>query len=396
MSRTGRIVIVGASLAGVRAAEALRACGYEGRVTLVGEESHFPPYDRPPLSKQVLARTWDAERSRLRVLDDLSLDLMLNSRAVALDVERHQVLLAGSDPVAFDGVVVATGCAARELRLPSEGPTIQYLRTIEDFQALQASLDKGRRVVVIGAGVLGCEIAATCRGLGLQVSLVDVADQPMERVLGARIGRCIGQLHRLHGVELYCGSGIEALRWGANGSAEIALSTGFRLQADVVVAAVGAVPAVSWLEGSGLALNDGVLCDSSCFALGGEGIVVAAGDVARAQHPLLGVPVRVEHWTNAVAQAQVAARNLAARLFDIGFVTQYDALPYAWSDQYDWKIQVLGMPAGEASIVEGRLCDAKFVAEYRKDGRLVGAACVNWAGRVPIWRNRLRDGLAAA
>jgi 3-phenylpropionate/trans-cinnamate dioxygenase ferredoxin reductase component len=392
---SARIVIAGASLAGLRAAEALRRAGFGGEITLLGAEPHFPPYDRPPLSKQVLAGEWPSEQARLKHDDGLALDVRPGVRATGLDLAGQRVLLAGGGTASFDGLIIATGAAPRRLPLPGAGlPGVHLLRTVDDCRALAAALRPGGTLVVIGAGFIGMEVAATARGLGMRVTVADPLPAPMIRAAGPELGAAVAALHEAHGVRCLLGRAVTGFT-GDTALAGVTLDGGELLPADAAVVAVGAAPETGWLAGSGLATDDGVLCDETLFAVG-TGNVVAAGDVARWPHPRLHRSLRVEHWTNAVSQAQAAARNLHARLSGAGTVAPYDALPYFWTDQYDWKLQVVGLPGEEMSVTEGSLADGKLVAELRTGGELTGMACINWPARLAACRRRLLQAGAAA
>lgn len=377
-----QIVVVGASLAGVRAAEALRRHGFDGTLVLVGAESHFPPFDRPPLSKEVLAGRWEPEQGRLRVGTDVGADLLLGQRAVALDLERRRLTLDHGVEVGFDGLVVATGCSPRWVGGESaamEG--VHVLRTIDDCLALRAELDRSPRVVVVGAGFIGSEVAATCRGRGLDVTIVEALPLPLLQVLGPEMGEVMAKLHRDHGTKLRLGVGVAEFA-GRERVEEVVLSDGFRVAADVVVIGVGVTPETGWLAGSGLSLDNGVVCDEKCAAVGADR-VVAAGDVARWVNPLFGVHMRVEHWTNAVEQSDVAARRLVA---GADGTPAFAPAPYFWSDQYDAKVQFVGMAGSQVTVVEGDVEQRKFVAAFGEGGRTVGALCFSWPARLARYR----------
>lgn len=376
-----RVVIVGASLAGLRAAEQLRSLGFDGTVTMVGAEPHLP-YDRPPLSKAFLAGTLPEERIVLRKPDDidtLQLEWRLGTRATALDLDRRTVSTdTDPTPVPFDGLVIATGGTPR---WPGSWPRLtgmHALRTLDDARALRADLDAApRRVVVIGAGFIGAEVAGTARAKGLEVTVVEAAPVPLTRGLGPVMGAAVSALHRDHGVDLRTGVGVAAIRGdGAGGDARVTavvLTDGTVVEADVVVVGIGVAPETGWLESSGLELRDGVVCDAALGALGTHG-VVAAGDLTRWPNPFLGEEVRVEHWTNAAEQGPHAVRTLLDRAAG-GAGAPYAALPFFWSDQYDRKVQFLGR-AGEADEVEvvlGSFDDRRFVAVYHRHGRLTAA-----------------------
>ena len=365
------IVIVGASLAGLRAAETLRREGYDGRLVLVGAESHLP-YDRPPLSKEVMAGEWEPEQITLRKqpYDDLDLDLRLSRRATRLDVTERVVELDDGETLRFDGLVVATGARPRVLPGTPALDGIFVLRTLDDCLAIRARLDRRPRVVVIGAGFIGSEVAATCRGRGLDVTVLEMLATPLERAVGPVIGDACGRLHRDHGVDLRCGVMVAGFE-GAERVERVRLVDGSTIDADVVVVGVGVVPETRWLEGSGLTLEDGVVCDETCLAAPG---VVAAGDVARWPNPLFdGERMRVEHWTNATEQGVAAARRLLVD--DAASAEPFAPVPFVWSDQYDVKIQVVGSIRGddEVTVADGALDERRFVALFGREGRLVGA-----------------------
>ena len=388
------VAVVGASLAGVRAVQALRREGYEGRIVLVGAESHWPPFDRPPLSKQVLTGAWEPDKARLRVPDPFEADLVLGRRAVGLDLAG-----AGAGPVvrlddgstidADDGVVVATGAVVRTLPGTEGVPRVHVLRTIDDSRALAADLDQAERVVVVGAGFIGCEVASSCRTLGKHVTLVEALDHPLTRVLGPTMGDVAIALHEANGVDVRMGIGVQAVEDG-----RVVLAGGEVLDADVVVIGIGVRPATDWLEGSGLTLDDGVVCDEACVAVGSGGRVVAAGDVARWPNALFGTSMRIEHWTNASDQAAHAAKALVHGAAAAG---PFAPVPYFWSDQHGTKFQFVGTtaPGDTVAVVEGSVDDRKFVAAYRRGERTVGALCVNWPARTIPWQHAIAAGQPA-
>ena len=341
---------------------------------LVGAEPSLP-YDRPPLSKQVLAGEWGPDEIVLRPADDyssLALDMRLGRRATALDLDARAVVLDDGERVAFDGLVIATGCRPRLLPGTPDIAGIHVLRTLDDALAIRAALDAAARVVVIGAGFIGSEVAATCRMSGLDVTLLEALPVPLARALGDEMGAACAELHRDNGVDLR----VVVAPAGFDGDEQVErvrLSDGSAIDADVVVVGVGVAPETAWLEGSGLALGDGVLCDASCFASAPG--VVAAGDVARWHNPLFGVDMRVEHWTNAAEQGMAAARALLAG----AGAEPFAPVPYFWSDQYDAKIQFVGTcaPDDEVRIVHGSVAERRFVAIYGRAGRLVGALALS-------------------
>ncbi len=393
------IVVVGASLAGLRGAEALRAAGYDGRLTLVGAEPHLP-YDRPPLSKEILQGRWEPARASLHrpeTHERLGLDWRLGQRATALDLAARTLALEGGERLPFDACLIATGAAPRTLTGLAALPGLHCLRTLEDCLALRAALEKGPRVLVVGAGFIGAEVAASCRARGLEVTLLEALPLPLGRALGPEIGALYSALHRDHGVDLRCNASVAAIE-GAGRVEAVRLADGTRIPADVVVIGIGVVPLTGWLEGSGLRLADGVVCDETCLAAPG---VAAAGDVARWQNPLFGESMRVEHWANAVEQGAHAARRLLA---GEGPGEPYANVPFFWSDQYEVKLQAAGRPRGDdrMEVRHGSLAERRFVALYGRAGRLVGAVGMNRARLMVGYRRLIRerasfdDALAAA
>jgi NADPH-dependent 2,4-dienoyl-CoA reductase/sulfur reductase-like enzyme len=384
-----RIVVVGASLAGLRAAEALRWGGFTGTLVLVGAEEH-PPYDRPPLSKQVLAGNWDADRVWLRKPDDyepLGLDLRLGQQATDLDVAGREVVLHGGERLPYDAAILATGAAPRRLPGTPQLDGVVELRTLDDALALRAAFEQQPRVVVVGAGFIGAEVAATARQRGLDVTVLEALPVPLSRGLGDRMGMACAALHLDHGVDLRCGVGVAGFE-GEERVSGVRLTDGSVVAADVVVVGVGVAPATAWLESSGLELNDGVVCDEHCRAAPG---VYAAGDVARWTNPLFDESMRVEHWTNAAEQGQAAAENLLA---GEGRGTPFAPVPFFWSDQYDVKIQFAGRsrPGDDVEVVDGSLEAHRFVALYGREGRLVGCLGFSRPRLVMTYRRLLAEG----
>lgn len=366
-------MVVGAGLAGLRACETLRRDGYEGRLTLVGAEKHLP-YDRPPLSKQLLAGTFVPEQCTLLAagrLGELGLDLELGVSARALELSSRTVELSDGRRLGFDGLVVATGATPRKLEGISGRPGVGSLRTLDDCLALREVLDRpGVRILIAGAGFIGLEVAATAKGLGAEVTVVEPLGLPLARVLPAPMAAVFESVHRDEGVDLRLRTTLDAVETvGVSGLASrCALSDGTELEVDAVLVAIGVVPETGWLEESGLDVGQGGLsCDPSLTAAPG---VVAAGDLARWTHPLTGESLRIEHRTNASEQGEHAARSLLAGDARTGFAP----VPYVWSDQYAHKVQVLGTPAAsdEAVVVEGTLAERRFVAVMAREGRLSG------------------------
>jgi len=388
-----RVTIVGGSLAGLRAAEALRAEGFDGAIRIVSAEDHLP-FDRPPMSKQVLAGTWEPERARLRGPEDLEADWLLGRRATALDVASYTVTLDDGSSLDGDGVVIACGAFPRRLPAalaPPELAGVHVVRTMADSLRLRDDLQRGTPVAVIGAGFIGSEVAATSSASGADVTIVEALPVPLERVLGPEMGRVAGRLHVANGVDLRLGTAVAGLEGDGEGRvARVRLLDGTAVEADVVVVGIGVVPDVGWLEGSGLTLADGVACDSRCQAAPG---VVAAGDVARWYHEGLGTDLRVEHWTNAAEQGRAAA----LALLHGEAAPAYRPVPYFWSDQYGTKIQFVGHArSGDAvTVVEGSPDEGRFVAAYARGGRLTGALLWNRAGRMAHWLNAIASGSPA-
>ncbi len=384
------IVVVGASLAGLRAVETLRREGYDDRLVLVGAESHLP-YDRPPLSKELLAGEWEPEQLALRrqPYDDLDIVWRLGRRATSLDLRAREVELHDGERIGFDGVVIATGATPRTL--PDTPPLagVFTLRTLDDALALAEVLEGRPRVVVIGAGFIGSEVAATCRSKrGLDVTVLEMLPTPLVRGVGPVIGGVMGELHRDHGVDLRCGVTVAGIE-GHGRVERVRLGDGTAIEADIVVVGIGVAPETGWLEGSGLTLDNGVVCDETCLAAPG---VVAAGDVARWRNRLFGGELmRVEHWTNATEQGVAAARRLLA---GNGTGEPYAPVPFVWSDQYDVKIQVVGHVRGddEIAIAHGTLEERRFVALFGREGRLTGALGFSRPRQLMQYRRMLADG----
>ncbi len=389
------VVVIGASLAGLRAAEEIRHEGHTGPVIIVGDERHVP-YDRPPLSKQLLAGTWDVDRIHHHApdrLDTLGLEFRLGRRAASLDTGARTVGFDDGQVLHYDGLVVATGARAR--RLPgTEGiPGVWALRTLDDCLGIRAGLEsagEGARVVVIGAGFIGSEVAATCHGLGARVTMVEAQATPLGRVLGDAMGEACARLHRDHGVTVLTGVGVERLSShpGATTPVVVHLLDGTGLDADLVVVGVGVEPSVDWLEDSGVTVEDGVVCDEVLLA---HDRVVAAGDVARWRHPSTGELVRVEHWTNAAEGGAAAARNLLAG--SVGS-QPYDPIPFFWSDQYKTKIQMIGLPGpdDEVVVVGGSVEEGRLVALYRRGDWLRAALAFSQPRQLMSYRPLLAAG----
>ncbi|NLU69149.1 FAD-dependent oxidoreductase [Streptomyces sp. HNM0574] len=389
---TGRIAVVGASAAGLAAVETLRRTGWDGALTLVGDERHLP-YDRPPLSKQVLSGAWEPERTALRSaeqLGTLDLDLRLGVRAERLTraADGAGWRLALDDGTVLDcaGVVAATGVRARTL--PGDGEAdvegVHLLRTLDDALGLRARLaGPGHRLVVVGTGVLGTEAAAVARESGHEVALVGPDAHPMARTLGEDTGRLLAEEHRRRGVALHTGSRVAAVLAERGRATGVRLDDGTTLPAETVLVAVGSEPATGWLDGEdGLDLADGIGCDAYCAAAPG---LYAAGDVARWHHPVHGRALRVEHRMNATEQGMAAARNLLAELDGerFGARREFAPVPYFWSDQYALKIQAYGELAGDgAELLRLGEDPLRAVALHGRDGLATGVVGVGLPPRV--------------
>ncbi len=372
------IVVIGASLAGVTAVVTLRDSGFDGRIVVLDPSPELPP-DRPPLSKQVLAGDWEphqaVNRSAIR-MTELGVDLRLGVAATSLDAATRVVAASDGERIQSNGIIIATGASPRHL--PDEPAGVHVLRTMEDCLSLRADLDDGpRRVAVIGAGFIGAEVAATCRGRGLEVTMIEAGPVPLGRVLPGDVGRFIATLHQGHGVDVHLGVGVDGLESDDRGRvSSVRLADGSTVDADVVVVGIGVAPSVGWLEGSGLTLDDGVRCDATLLAAPG---IVAAGDVASWPNERFGQMMRVEQWENAIEQGEHAARRLLAELGLGESPGSFDPIPWFWSDQYDRKLQMAGRPSGEDElhVVEGTIDEQRFVALFRRGDQVSAVLGVN-------------------
>ena len=364
-------------------------------VIIIGDELH-PPYDRPPLSKQVLAGAWDVERIHHHApdkLDTLGLEFRLGRRALSLDTGTQTLLCDDGRELHYDGLIVATGARPRVLPGTEGMGGVHVLRTLDDCLAIRADLEAAGpepRVVVIGAGFIGSEVAATCHGIGARVTVVEALPTPLAGVLGPRWARPLPS-------SIATTAWPSSPGWVSTGSQSdpggpsppvVHLADGTDLEADLVVVGIGVVPAVDWLAGSGLTLDNGVVCTETLFAADN---VVAAGDVARWTHPGLGETLRVEHWTNAAEGGAASARNLLA---GSAAAQPYDPVPFFWSDQYQTKIQMIGLPGGddEVVVVEGSVEEGKLVALYRRGDRLRAALAFSRPRHLMAYRPLLAAG----
>lgn len=389
------VVVVGASLAGLRACETLREEGFTGRLVLIGAEKRMP-YDRPPLSKEILQGKWEPEKALLRrgELDDLELDFRQGTRAVSLDAAARVVTLDDGEKISFDGLVIATGARVRRLDIAEGFEGVHYVRTMDDVLALRKDLEKAAlrgaaRVAVIGAGFIGCEVASSCRHRGLDVTVIEPLAAPMVRALGRHLGGLAALLQRDNGVDLRCATSLVSIE-GEGRVQGITLSDGRTLAVDVLVVGVGVTADTDWLEGSGLELEDGVVCDERCSAAPG---IVAAGDVARWTSVRRGgFRMRIEHWVHAGAQGRAAALRL---LRGADGVEPYDPIPYVWTDQFGVKIQMVGHPGpdDEVHLVDGEFEEFRFVALFAREGRLTGVVGMSRPRLVMGYQTMLEEGV---
>jgi NADPH-dependent 2,4-dienoyl-CoA reductase/sulfur reductase-like enzyme len=394
------VLVVGASLAGWRAVETLRSEGFDGKISLIGDERHLP-YDRPPLSKQVLAGTWPPEKAVLadkRRSSEHRVHEVLGRRAVHLDAGARKIELEDGSVLEGDAVVIATGARPRPLpgtEALSQRDGLFTLRTLDDSLALRGAVTAvdAARVVVIGAGFIGAEVASTCAALGCRVTVLEALDVPLRNVLGTKIGSHFASLHESHGVDLRTGVGVRAIRQAEAGTGDrlvVELEGGETFPADVVVVGIGVIPETDWLADSGLTIDNGVVCDDRLFAADG---IVAAGDIARWQWRRDGgeEQIRIEHWQVAAEAGVAAARNLLAGRVD---ALAFSPVPYFWSDQYGIRLQVLGSPRGsdEIHIAEGSPEEGKYLALFGRDDRLRAVAAIGKPRQLMGFRPLLHEG----
>jgi NADPH-dependent 2,4-dienoyl-CoA reductase/sulfur reductase-like enzyme len=374
------LVVVGASLAGIRAVESARRAGHTGRITLVGAERHLP-YDRPPLSKAFLDDTGEEPadpryRTEEHLRDELGVELRLGSPATSLDTGATLVGIGDGSEVSYDALVVATGGAARMLPGTEHLTGVHALRTWDDALAVRSALDAGARTVVIGAGFIGSEVASSARKRGLSATIVETLPVPLVRSVGEDMGTACAALHREHGTDLRCGETVDGLESSADGAVTgVRLGSGEVVPADLVVVGIGVSPCTEWLAGSGVELHErdrGVVADATLRAADG---VYAAGDVVHFPNHLFdGEVMRLEHWTTAAEQGALAAKNA----LDPANATELGTVPYFWSDWYSSRIQFVGRPAAdEIRVVSSELGDDRFLALYRRGDRLVGTITID-------------------
>lgn len=385
---SGGILIVGGSVGGVRTARALRSEGYAGPVTVVEAESHVP-YDKPPLSKMPLDRDAHVPLLTTDEARDLDIELLLGTVAVELRARANELVLGDGAVLGYDELVIATGAAARPS--PWTSPGVHVLRTLADARALRESLKGAARLLVVGAGFIGAEVASLSRKQGIDVTIVDPAPIPMARVVGAELGQRLSDLHRANGVATKFGTTVRTLD-RVDGGLRATLSDGSEFTVDAVVVGIGAVVNLGWLESSGLTLDDGVVCDEY-GRTPGFAHIHAVGDVAKWHQPRLGKSARVEHWTNAVEQANTVAHNIVHP----EDVRAHDPVAYVWSDQYEWKIQLFGTRDTTADPLVVEQSDPQRVAAIWQDsdGLVSGGFTVNWPKASVLLRRTITAGGAA-
>ena len=362
------VAVVGASLAGLRFVEALRREGFEGRITVIGAEDALP-YDRPPLSKQFLVDDWEEEKLALsrNGVEELAAEWKLGVAATSLDPNKPLVTLADGSTVEADAVVLATGTRARRLPFGQDLDGVLELRTLEDARKLRAAISTSPRVVVVGAGFIGMEVAASCRKKGLEVTVVEPLPAPLIRGLGPVLGERVARTHRDEGVAFRLGVGVDGFE-GEGAVTGVRLSDGETIPAELVIVGVGAAPATEWLEGAGLEIDNGVLCDAT-GATGREN-VFALGDCARWENARYPERPRFEHWTSAVEQSDVVAKRLVH-----GEAEAFEPVPYVWTDQFHLRIAIAGeiQEGDEMHVCLGDVEDDQFLALFGRDGRLAAA-----------------------
>ncbi|MBV9661721.1 MAG: FAD-dependent oxidoreductase [Acidimicrobiales bacterium] len=372
MSDERIFVIVGASLAGAKAAETLRSEGFTGRVVLIGDEP-VRPYERPPLSKGYLRGEAAADEAFVHdegFYLEHDIELRLSTEVTGIDPTTNEITVDGEERIPYSAALLATGAAPRQLKVPGAHLSgVRYLRTMADADQLRASIATANRVVVIGGGWIGCEVAASARQMNAEVAMVEMAELPLERVLGPELGRFYRDVHADHGVEMHLGVGISELRGGSQVE-EVVLADGRVLAADVVVAGVGVTPRTDLAQQAGLAIDNGVITNE--WLATSVPNVFAAGDVANAWHPILDRRVRLEHWSSALNQGPVVARNM------LGAKAAYERILYFFSDQYEIGMEYSGLAVEwDQVLFRGDPASREFIAFWLNSGRLVAGMNVN-------------------
>lgn len=366
------VVIAGGGHAAGQAAVTLRQNGFEGQIVLAGEEAWLP-YQRPPLSKKFLAGELSAERLFVKppsFYDTHGISVRLNTRVDEIDRNTHAVRTHDGDSIGYDKLILALGSRVRTIQVPgSELPGIHYLRSIADVEGIRAGIEPGKRAVIIGAGYIGLEVAAVCRQLGLEVSVVEMAERVMSRVVSSQVSDFYQQLHEDHGVNLLLSTALQSFEGNARVTG-VVTADGKCIEADIVVVGVGVLPNTDIAEIAGLAVDDGILVDECCRT--GDTDIYAIGDCTRHPNGVYQRMVRLESVHNALEQAKTAASNIC------GSDTRYEQVPWFWSDQYDIKLQIAGLSEGyDEVIVRGDPGERHFACCYLKDGRLIAVDAVN-------------------
>ncbi len=386
------VVVVGASLGGLRTVSTLRGLGFEGRITLVGDEPHLP-YDRPPLSKEVLTGEKEPADAFFRpseYFEEQNIELRTGARAVGIDAGARTVRLAGGEELEYGAAVIATGARARTLPGAEGVPGVYVMRTLDDASAVRSSLETARRLVVVGAGFIGSEVAASARRRGVEVVVLEAADQPLAAAVGREVGRRCADLHGRYGADLRCGAGVAGVREAPGGGLAVDLSDGGEVGCDAVVVGIGVIPNVEWLEGSGVETERGaVVCDR--YLRTSLPDVYAVGDLASWDNPRFGRRMRVEHWTNTVEQAVAAVRNIIAAA-EGRDPSPYEGIPYFWSDQYGHRLQLVGLASDDAVFVDDPPGEPALLALYRDRDRLVGAFAIDRVSALMKLRRLLLEG----
>jgi len=387
VTTSGGIVIVGGGLAAARTAEQLRRAEYAGAITIVSDEEHLP-YDRPPLSKEVLrAEADDVFLQPAAFYDENDITVRLGSGVTTLDTAAKTVSLANGDVVSYDELIIATGLVPKRIPSLPDLEGIRTLRTFDDSIAMREHAGSASRAVIIGAGFIGCEVAASLRKLGVEVTIVEPQPTPLASVLGEQIGELVARLHRTEGVDVRCGIGVSGVT-GTEHVEKVMLSDGTELDADLVVVGIGSRPSTDWLDGTGIEVDNGVVCDDAGRASAPN--VWAIGDVASWRR-VTGHQVRVEHWSNVAEQARVLVPTMLG-----AEVAATVTVPYFWSDQYDVKIQCLGEPEADDVVHVVEDDGRKFLAYYERDGVVVGVVGGGMPGKVMKARNKIANGAPIA
>ncbi|MGA5464311.1 NAD(P)/FAD-dependent oxidoreductase [Mycobacterium sp. NPDC050041] len=387
MSTSGGIVIVGGGLAAARTAEQLRRSQFSGAVSIVSDEDHLP-YDRPPLSKEVLrSETDDVTLKPAEFYDENDITMLLGAGAKSVDTAARTLTLTDGREIGYDELVIATGLVPKRIPSFPDLAGIHVLRNFNESLALREAAGSARRAVVVGAGFIGCEVAASLRSLGVEVTLVEPQPAPLANVLGEQIGELVARVHRAEGVDVRCGVGVSEVV-GTDKVEKVVLADGAEVEADLVVVGIGSTPAVGWLEGSGIELDNGVVCDSQGRSSAQN--VWAIGDVA-SWRDTVGQQVRVEHWSNVADQARVLVPAMLGQ-----DVPQVVSVPYFWSDQYDVKIQCLGEPEADDIVHVVEDDGRKFLAFYERDGVVAGVVGGGMPGKVMKTRAKIANGAPIA